>query len=141
MLISEFSQATGLSKDTIRFYVRRGLIVPETGGKGGRNPYQIFTAEHVRDARIVRMAQSLGMSLKEIAALNREHRAGGISKARGIAIMKDQLARLEEKAAEIDAMASYLRAKLAWHKSGDKGPEPDFAVYANRLAKKRKAAK
>jgi MerR family transcriptional regulator, copper efflux regulator len=133
MLISEFASAAGLSKDTIRFYVRRGLIVPETGGKGGRNPYQIFTDQHVRDARIIRMAQSLGMSLKEVAALNREQRAGGISRARCIEILKDQLARLEEKAAEIDAMACYLRAKLAWHKRGDKGPEPDFAVYAKRL--------
>lgn len=140
MLISEFAHATGLSRDTIRFYVRRGLLVPEASRKGGRNPYQVFTDEHVRNARIIRMAQSLGMSLKEIAALNREHRAGGISKARGIAIMKDQLARLEEKAAEIDAMTSYLRAKLAWHNRGDKGPEPDFAVYAPRLAKKRKRA-
>ncbi len=139
MLISEFSAATGLSKDTIRFYVRRGLIMPETGGKGGRNPYQIFTNEHVRDARIIRMAQSLGMSLKEILALNREHRSGGLSRARALEILKGQLARLEEKAAEIEAMASYLRAKLAWHKRGDKGPEPDFAVYARRLPKKRAA--
>ena len=140
MLISEFSQATGLSKDTVRFYVRRGLIVPETGGKGGRHPYQIFTAEHVRNARIIRVAQSLGMSLKEIAALNREHRAGGITRARGIEIMKGQLFRLNEKAAEIEAMTSYLRAKLAWHKRGEKGPEPDFAAYAGCLAKRRKPA-
>ena len=132
MLISEFAQATGLSKDTVRFYVRRGLLVPETGGKGGRNPYQIFDAEHVRDARIIRMAQSLGMSLKEIAALGREHRAGGITRARGIALMTGQLAQLEEKAREIEAMASYLRAKLAWHKRGDKGREPDFETYVKR---------
>jgi DNA-binding transcriptional MerR regulator len=139
MLISEFAKATGLSKDTVRFYVRRGLIAPETGGKGGRNPYQIFGDTDVRDARVIRMAQSLGMSLKEIAALSREYRTGGISRSRGIEIMKGQLARLEEKAAEIDAMTSYLRAKIAWHKRGDKGPEPDFAVYAARLSKKRKA--
>ena len=63
MLISDFAKATGLSPDTIRFYIRRGLITPETGSKGGRNPYQIFSAEHVREARLIRMAQSLGMSL------------------------------------------------------------------------------
>lgn len=141
MLISEFSQAAGLSKDTIRFYIRRGLIVPETSRKGGRNPYQVFTDMHVRDARIIRMAQSLGMSLKEIGAINREHRIGGISRARGIEILKDQLVRLEEKAAEMNAMASYLRAKLAWHQRGDKGPEPEFAAFAKPTAKKSKATK
>jgi DNA-binding transcriptional MerR regulator len=38
MPISDFSQATGLGHDTIRFYVRRRLITPETGSKGGCNP-------------------------------------------------------------------------------------------------------
>ncbi len=43
--------------------------------------------------------------------------------------MSDQLARLERKAAELEAMAGYLRAKLAWLEGGEKGPEPDFAAY------------
>jgi DNA-binding transcriptional MerR regulator len=129
MLISEFARATGLSTDTVRFYIRRGLLVPENNGKGGRNPYQIFTAEHVQSARLIRMAQSLGMSLKEIALIGEEHRAGGISRERSIEIMSDQLSRLERRAAELHAMAGYLRAKLAWLKGGEKGPEPDFAAY------------
>jgi DNA-binding transcriptional MerR regulator len=129
MLISEFARAAGLSTDTVRFYIRRGLLVPDSNGKGGRNPYQIFTAEHVQTARLIRMAQSLGMSLKEIALIGEEHRAGGISRERSIEIMSDQLARLERKAAELEAMAGYLRAKLAWLNGGEKGPEPDFAAY------------
>ncbi len=126
MLISEFARAAGLSTDTVRFYVRRGLLTPEMGGKGGRNPYQLFTAQHVRDARIIRLAQSLGMSLKEIAALGEAHRRGGITRDRSIEIMTAQLRRLEEKAAELEAMAGYLRAKLAWLGGGKQGPEPDF---------------
>jgi DNA-binding transcriptional MerR regulator len=72
MLISKFARATGLTPDTIRFYVRRGLLKPLTGNKGGSNPYQVFTDEHVQMARTVRMGmvQSLGFSLREIAALN-----------------------------------------------------------------------
>ena len=50
MLISEFARASGLTPDTIRFYIRRGLLKPETSRKGGSNPYQIFTAEHVQVA-------------------------------------------------------------------------------------------
>jgi MerR family transcriptional regulator, copper efflux regulator len=131
MLISEFARVTGLTTDTVRFYIRRGLLKPETNGKGGRNPYQVFTAEHVRAARIIRMAQSLGMSLKEISAISDEYReGGGISRERSIDIMSTQLERLEEKAAELDAMAAYLRAKLDWLKSGEQGPEPDFHDYA-----------
>lgn len=131
MLISEFARATGLPVDTVRFYVRRGLLAPDTNGKGGRNPYQVFTAEHVREARLIRMAQSLGMSLKEIAAIGQENRRGAITRARSIELMAEQLARVERKAAELEAMAGYLRAKLAWLNGGEQGPEPVFAVSSD----------
>lgn len=130
MLISEFARTTGLTPDTIRFYIRRGLLTPETSSKGGRNPYQIFTSEHVREARLIRMGQSLGMSLKEIAALGEEYRAGRIDRDRSIEIMQDQLDRLERKAAELRAMGAYLRAKLGWLRDSEQGPEPDFGAYA-----------
>jgi DNA-binding transcriptional MerR regulator len=129
MLISDFAKATGLSPDTIRFYVRRGLITPETGSKGGRNPYQIFNDAHVREARLIRMAQSLGMSLKEISGVSEEHRKGLITEARAIELMNCQLARLEQKQAELTAMGNYMRAKVAWMQAGSQGPEPDFSAY------------
>lgn len=129
MLISEFAKATGLSADTVRFYIRRGLLDPEVGAKGGRNPYQIFTEEHVRAARMIRMAQSLGMSLKEISAISEEHRKGLITRERSIELMEIQLGRLEAKKAELDAMGNYLRAKLAWLYGGEQGPEPQFSSF------------
>lgn len=129
MQISEFARLTGLSADTVRFYIRRGLLDPETGSKGGRNPYQIFTEEHVRMARMIRMAQSLGMSLKEISAISEEHRKGLITRERSIELMTFQLARLEAKRSELDSMGNYLRAKLAWLHAGELGPEPQFSSY------------
>jgi MerR family transcriptional regulator, copper efflux regulator len=97
MLISEFVRATGLTPDTVRFYVRRGLLKPLTGSKGGSNPYQVFTDEHVQMARTVRMAQSLGFSLREIAALNVEYQAKRMTTARGAEVLRAQLGRLEDK--------------------------------------------
>jgi MerR family copper efflux transcriptional regulator len=130
MLISEFARTTGLSTDTVRFYVRLGLLTPAAGTKGGRNPYQFFTDEHVEIARIIRMAQSLGFSLKEIAALGEEHRAGQMTRQRSAEIMGQQLARLEEKAAHLNAMAAYLRAKIDWLRSDDELPEPRFSDFS-----------
>jgi MerR family copper efflux transcriptional regulator len=129
MLISEFARATGLSRDTVRFYVRRGLLKPLAGNKGGSNPYQVFTGEHVQLARLIRMAQSLGFSLREIVSLNAEYQAKRITPARGAEIMRAQHARLEEKAAHVGGMISYIRAKLAWLEAGGKGPEPNFTDY------------
>ena len=131
MLISEFARATGLSRDTVRFYVKRGLLRPLAGDKGGRNPYQVFTSEHVQMARMIHVAQSLGFSLREIAVLNAEYQAKGMTAARGAEIMREQLVRLEEKAAHIGGMIGYIRAKLAWYEAGGKGPEPNFTDYEN----------
>ena len=78
---------------------------------------------------IIRMAQSLGMSLKEISAIGEEHRKGLITPERSIELMEMQLARLEAKKAELDAMGNYLRAKLAWIRAGEPGPEPQFSAF------------
>ena len=108
---------------------------PEANGKGGRNPYQVFTQDHVRAVNYIRLGQSLGMSLKEIALIGEEYaRDGGISTARTIEIMSAQLGRLEQKAAEIDSMVRYVRAKLAWLKGGSNGPEPNIGDYVANLA-------
>lgn len=129
MMIGEFSCATGLSADTIRFYIRRGLLAPETGTKGGSNPYQIFTQDHVKTARMIRMGQSLGMPLKEIAALNIEYQTGDMTRERSIAIMAGQLAKLDEKASELKTMTGYMRRKLLWLEAGAVGEEPDFPLH------------
>jgi hypothetical protein len=42
--------------------------------------------------------------------------------ARNVEILRGQLVRLEEKAAHISAMMSYIRAKLAWVQGGERGP-------------------
>lgn len=124
MMISQFAREAGLSPDTVRFYIRRGLLDPKRGEKGGSARYQIFTREHVETARVIRLAQSLGFTLREIAALNAEFQSDGASVERLIAILRDRLRDLDEKAAQIAAMAAYLRKKLEWLNGGCVGPEP-----------------
>ncbi|MGO4415600.1 DNA-binding transcriptional regulator, MerR family [Cupriavidus sp. OV038] len=126
MMISEFSHITGLSRETVRFYVRLGLFRPTTSGKGGRRPYQLFTDEDRRAAEVVRVGQSLGLSLKEIAALDTERRETGFSPDRRTEILKGQLAGLEAKAAELDSMIRFVRAKIDWVAAGGRGSHPDL---------------
>jgi len=126
MLISDFAGATGLSRDTVRFYVRLGLLRPGTSDKGGRHPYQFFTAEDVQTAEVIRVGQSLGLSLKEIAALDTERRERGIKGERLIEILSGQLASLEAKAKELEKMTRFVRAKIDWLATGGKGPHPNF---------------
>ena len=130
MLISEFGRAAGLSVDTVNFYVRRGLLAPTTNGKGNRNPYRSFSEADVVTARFIRFSQSIGLSLTEIAAINAERKRGSIKAVRSIEIMSSQLAELEKKLAEFNAMAIYLRRKIAWVKRGKKGSPPVLAATA-----------
>jgi len=127
MLISEFSRAANLSPDTVRFYVKQGLLKPETGRRGGANPYQEFTRSDLARARLVQLARSLGFTLREIATIAAEVEAKGLSRTRRAAILEVRLAALDEKAAELAAMTTYLRAKLAWIRAGERGPEPEPA--------------
>ncbi len=126
MLISEFARRAALTPDTIRFYVRKGLIKPEQSAKGGSNPYQIFTEEHLDAARLIRLAQSLGFSLREIAAIGDEYAMAGLTTRRKIELMQGQLDQLDAKAEQINAVRKFFRAKIAWLEKGEKGPEPRF---------------
>ena len=128
MLIAEFARATNLTPDTVRFYVKRGLLQPEAGRRGGANPYQEFSEADVAAARLVRIAQSLGFTLKEIAALIEELRQTGLDRRRHIAFLEEHLGTLDEKAARLDGMRGYLRAKIAWLKGGEKGQEPPLEI-------------
>jgi MerR family transcriptional regulator, copper efflux regulator len=130
MLISEFARITGLTRDTVRFYARLGLLQPKTSGKGGRHPYSFFTDKDIQAAEVIRIAQSLGMSLKEIAAFTEERRKGRLTSERRAEIMSTQLISLEAKATELDVMISYVRAKIHWLKGNQQEPEPDFENYA-----------
>lgn len=127
MLIGEFARRTGLGPDTIRFYIRKGLLVPQLGRQGGRNPYQHFSERDVSLAGMIRFAQSLGMSLKEIAVAAQELQADGITPAREVELLDEQLAKMERKAAELAALTDYLRAKRDWICRGRPGNEPRFA--------------
>ena len=124
MQISEFSREAGISPDTVRFYVRRGLLKPETGMRGGSNPYQIFNRQHVEAAYLIRLAQSLGFTLREIATIATKLGAQGLTRKHKVEMLREQLEQLDSKAAKIERMTTYLRAKVKWMEGGERGPEP-----------------
>jgi MerR family transcriptional regulator, copper efflux regulator len=126
MLISKFVQVTGLSRDTIRFYVKKGLLVPVVG-RTGMNRYQDFDQEQVERAFLIREAQALGFTLRQIAALDKEY-TRGMTLARQAAVMREQLATIEQQAERLARLRQYFLAKLAWLEDGRVGACPAFIV-------------
>jgi DNA-binding transcriptional MerR regulator len=64
MQIGEIADATGLSRDTLRFYEKRGLLRARRSANG----YRDYPPEAVDWLRYIRLAQTLGFTLSEIEA-------------------------------------------------------------------------
>jgi DNA-binding transcriptional MerR regulator len=64
MKIGELASATGLSRDTLRFYEKRGLLQPRRRDNG----YRDYPLEAVQWLCYLRSAQQLGFTLAEIEA-------------------------------------------------------------------------
>nr|WP_315250489.1 MerR family transcriptional regulator [uncultured Duganella sp.] len=129
MLISEFASRTGLPVDTVRFYISKGLLHPARGSTGGSRSYQIFSEDEVTAARMIRLQQSLGYSLREIAALNEEYRHGKRSMTRTVQVLNKQIATLEEKQRSIAGALAFLKEKLSWVEAGSPGEKPNVDDY------------
>lgn len=125
MLIAEFCRRAELTRDAVRLYVKLGLIIPGTGAGGG-NRYQHFHDSDVDRVAMIKIGQQLGFTLKQIVSLSREYEAGGMDRARRLAVMQGQLAQVEEKAAQLGKLQHYLHAKIAWIEGGECGEEPAF---------------
>jgi len=68
MLIGEISKKTGLSRDTIRFYEKKGLIAANRSDSIFNN-YKNYTEENIRRLMLIKKAKSFGFTLNEIAEL------------------------------------------------------------------------
>jgi DNA-binding transcriptional MerR regulator len=64
MRIGELAEATGLSRDTLRFYEERGLLAARRRANG----YRDYPQEAVEWLCYLRSAQALGFTLAEIEA-------------------------------------------------------------------------
>jgi MerR family copper efflux transcriptional regulator len=125
MLITEFCRRADLTRDAVRLYVKLGLFTPNVGHSAS-NRYQQFNDADLDRAAVIRTAQQLGFTLKQIVTFNREYAAGAMDVGRKLDIMRGQLQAVDVQAERIRAMRKYLRAKIAWLEGGEKGVEPVF---------------
>ena len=126
MMIAAFARESRLSIDAVRLYVRRGLLHPTVGAKGGSRPYQIFSALDLERARIIRGGQALGLSLKEIGAFIGQRAFDGEEGDVVIAFLTEQRGRLTKRISELVRLVSFVDAKIAWLKDPSAGPSPPY---------------
>ncbi len=111
MLIGELAHRTGLSKDTIRFYEEKGLIVA-SNRKAGTRVYKDFSPETVEQLILINRGKELGFTLKEIKQFIDELGSNLMSQEKQVQIIQYKLAEIEEKIQRLNERKTYLATKL-----------------------------
>lgn len=108
MTIGELARAADVGVETIRYYERLGLLrqPPAQGG------YRRYDEAELRKLRYIRNAKSLRLSLKDIAALQRQLAGGPQFCVAVRALVAKRLEEVERQAAELNVLRGELRAFL-----------------------------
>lgn len=108
MWIGALAARCNVSRDTIRLYEAQGLLRPRRGDQGAHG-YRVYSEHDIRRVQLVRQAQTLGFSLKEIASLIDVWADRTLAPAGKRRVLTDKIGEVDRR---IDALRT-LRAQLA----------------------------
>ena len=85
--VGDIAREAEVNIQTVRYYERRGLVLPTGRSSGG---YRRYTTDAIRVVRFIKRAQALGFSLDEVAELLelRRHARGSARNVRALASAK-----------------------------------------------------
>ena len=105
MRIAELEQRTGVSRHTLRYYEKEGMLL-EVGRRG--NNYRDYSEKAVQRVGMVRQLKALGFSLKEIREVLDALRNDSIDCDQGAALMAEKKAAVDRKITELKAVSRLL---------------------------------
>lgn len=112
MLIGELAKRTGLTKDTIRFYEKMGLITA-CNRQAGTRLYKEFSEEMMQRLLLINQAKALGFTLNEIKQFVQDWgNHSTIPEREQIRIVERKLEEISQKMRQLAEIQSYLTAKL-----------------------------
>ncbi len=119
LTIGQAALRSGVPAKTIRYYESIGLIPAPVRGD---NRYRVYCERDLRILHFVRQARSLGFSIHDAGALlalwlDRDRTSAAVKR-----LALDQIARIDDKLAELTAIRDEL-ARLAACCHGDERPE------------------
>jgi MerR family transcriptional regulator, copper efflux regulator len=110
MLIGELAKKTGLSKDTIRFYQKMGLIEAKERQAGTR-AYMEFSPEMLERIVMISQGKSLGFTLNEIKHLIETWGNVSMPIAEKLKVIDRKLDEITEKMRQLEEIKLYLTTK------------------------------
>jgi DNA-binding transcriptional MerR regulator len=111
MLIGEISKQTGLSRDTIRFYEKQGLIVVPKKLRRENN-YKDYPEEVVNKLRMIRLLQGHGFTLREIDTFFGKWQAEDASCKNLVHTLETKVRQIQEEIIHLNEVKEKLDASI-----------------------------
>ena len=129
----ELAELTGVSRDSLRHYERKGVLPRPLRGQNG---YRRYPPEALQRVQLVRRALSVGFTLDELAKVLKVRDAGGApcEEVRKLAAQKllnvqDQLRELTELRDDLQKTLRDWDARLAHRAPGETGESAGVAIH------------
>jgi DNA-binding transcriptional MerR regulator len=109
MRIGKLAGRTGVPVRTIRFYEQAGLLAAPARTPGG---YRMYEPGVINRLRFIRSAQTLGLSLAEIAGVLQVHDSEGSPCTYVTELLQTHIHALDARIIELTALRDDLRMRL-----------------------------
>lgn len=121
MTVAKLAKETRVNTDTIRYYVRIGLLKPE---REKVNNYHIFSPQDANQLKFIHHAKHLGYTLKEIQQIIKQSEAGNSPCPIVREIIQNRIEDTRRKVQELQDLQRRMEAALQQWKDMPDG-EPD----------------
>ncbi|PVH30736.1 MerR family transcriptional regulator [Pararhodobacter oceanensis] len=111
MRIGELSEKSGVSRDTIRFYERNGLIT-SVAGQNATNNYRDYAEDNLIWLEFFTGAREAGMSVADLRSIV-EAVAGSCDRDLARDIMRQKISELKARAEQIEVVVRFLEKAVA----------------------------
>ncbi len=112
LLIGELAKVTGVSRDTLRHYERKGVFSRPVRTPNG---YRLYSADLVERVKMIRRALAVGFTLDEIAKIFAERSRGNAPCREVYALAVNKLENVKERICEMETLRGELESLvLEW---------------------------
>ena len=117
MTIKEVSEKCGVSRDTLRYYEKMGMIMPVCRNESG---FRTYSEEDIRWIELAKCMRSAGLSVEAVAEYVRLYRMGDDTISDRLRLLTEQCDLLEKQREQIDVTMKRLQMKIARYKDAEK---------------------
>lgn len=110
MRIGELSELSGLSRDTIRFYERNGLVRSTESGSE-TNSYRVYPDNAPEHLRRLAEAREAGLSIADLRDIM-EASQGNCGPELRQRVLNEKIAELEARAGQIERAIAFLKTAM-----------------------------